>query len=88
MLNQYVIRGVSPIDVTVALRCEADRATRDGFPSVVERQTKLALHLENAVAHLQANLPEGHRVQVDIVVDVVPNVNPVLLPEYRPPVVD
>jgi aspartate aminotransferase-like enzyme len=83
--HEYRIRSVPPTDLYAALRCEADRAEREGFGRTAERQRALALHLENAVLTLASLAGDDTRlrVQVDIAVHLVPNVNPVLRPEYR-----
>jgi hypothetical protein len=81
MTNEYTIKGVTTNDVVVALECEADRAKREGFPGVEERQRKLALHLRNAEHAMQKLAPAGHRLQMDVTFHFVPDVNPVLRPE-------
>lgn len=81
MINEYTIPGVSTSDVVVALECEAQRATNEGFPNVAERQTKLALHLRNAEHAMQELVPAGHRLQMNVTFTFVPQVNPVLRPE-------
>jgi hypothetical protein len=53
-MTEYVIHGAPITDVRVALECEADRAEREGFANVAERQRALALHIANADAHLQS----------------------------------
>ncbi len=68
---------INMIDTAVAFECEADRAEREGFTSVAKRQRETALHLRNAVLHMEKLCPEGYRVDVKIVVSHVPNVNPV-----------
>ncbi len=80
--NEYTLPGVQTVEVCVALECEADRAKREGFPGVEERQRKLALHLRNAERAMQKLVPEGHRLQMDITFKFVPNVNPALKPEF------
>lgn len=45
-----------PIEITdtsVAFDCEADRAEREGFKHVAERQRAKALHLRNAYEHMR-----------------------------------
>lgn len=74
---------VSAVDASVAFDCEADRAEREGFDAVVNRQRASALHLRNAIHHMQQLCPDGYRVQTKIVVSHIPNVNPVLKDEYR-----
>lgn len=81
-MNEYTIHGVSVLDTCVALECEADRAKREGFHGVADRQRAVALHLRNAERHMMAIAPAGHRVQMDVVFRVVPSVNPVLRPEH------
>lgn len=81
-MSEYTVHGVITTEVAVALECEADRAKREGFPGVEERQRKLALHLRNAERAMMALLPDGHRVQMDITFKFVPNVNPALKPEF------
>lgn len=80
--SEYTLHGVVTTEVVVALECEADRAKREGFPGVEGRQRNLALHLRNAERAMQQLRPDGHRVQMDITFRFVPNVNPVLKPEY------
>jgi hypothetical protein len=80
--NEYTLSGVITTEVVVALECEADRAKREGFVGVEERQRKLALHLRNAERAMQKLRPEGHRLQMDITFKFVPDVNPSLRPEY------
>lgn len=80
--NEYTLPGVITTEVVVALECEADRAKREGFPGVEARQRELALHLRNAERTMRKLVPEGHRLQMDITFKFVPNVNPVLKPEY------
>jgi aspartate aminotransferase-like enzyme len=74
---------VSATDTSVAFDCEAERAEREGFKGVAERQRANALHLRNAVHHMQGLCPEGFRVETRIVVALVPHVNPVLRDEIR-----
>ncbi|AYN57996.1 hypothetical protein HWB90_gp046 [Mycobacterium phage Fowlmouth] len=74
---------VASMDLSVAFDCEADRAEREGFTGVAERQRANTLHLRNAVDHMVKHCPEGYRVKTEIVVSFVPNVNPVLKDEYR-----
>lgn len=81
-MSEYTVRGVSTVDVAVALECEADRAESERFPGVAGRQRELALHLRNAERAMQQLAPDGHRVQMDITFKFVPNVNPVLRPEF------
>ena len=81
-MNEYTIH-ISAMDTSVAFDCEADRAAREGFKGVEERQRATALHLRNAVHHMAEVCPEGYRVQTRIVVEHVPNVNAVLKDEYR-----
>ena len=63
------------MDYHVAHDCEADRAAREGFKGVEERQRLEALHIRNASAHMAQLCPEGMRVRTRIVVDFVPAVN-------------
>lgn len=70
--------AVSSVDMSVAFDCEADRAEREGFKGVTDRQRATALHIRNAVAHMEKICPDGHRVETRIVVTFVPDVNPVL----------
>jgi hypothetical protein len=74
---------ISTLDVSVALDCEADRAKREGFKLVEERQRKTALHLRNAETHMGKIVPEGHRVRTRIVVDFVPDVRATLRDDVR-----
>ena len=74
---------ISTMDVSVALDCEADRAKREGFKLVEERQRKTALHLRNAETHMGKIVPEGHRVRTRIVVDFVPDVRATLRDDVR-----
>jgi len=74
---------VSAQDTSVAFDCEADRAAREGFTHVRDRQRANALHLRNAVAHMSEHCPKGYRIETRIVVSYVPDVNPVLRDEYR-----
>lgn len=83
MEHEYRIRSVPPTDLIAALKCEADRAEGEGMKHTAERQRKLALHLENAVVTVGKVCGENMRVQVDISVGVVVDVNPILRPEYR-----
>ena len=66
---------ISTQDVWVALDCEADRAKREGFKGVEDRQRKAALHLRNAFHHMAFLCPDGYRVRAQVVFDFVPNVN-------------
>jgi aspartate aminotransferase-like enzyme len=81
-MSEYAFH-IEPQDTHVAFDCEADRAEREGFDHVAKRQRAKALHLRNAVAHMASICPEGYRVETKIVVSHVPNVNAVLLDEYR-----
>lgn len=81
-MSEYTVRGVSTVDVAVALECEADRAESERFPGVAGRQRELALHLRNAERAMRKLVPEGHRLQMDVVFRFVPDVNPVLRPEF------
>jgi len=74
---------ISTQDVWVALDCEADRAKREGFTHVEERQRRTALHLRNAEAHMLFLAPEGHRVRARVVFDFVPAVNAYLRDDVR-----
>ena len=74
---------VCSTDLSVAFDCEADRADREQFPNVAKRQRENALHVKNAVHHMQQICPDGYRVETKIVVSHVPNINPVLKDEYR-----
>ena len=82
-MKDYTIHGVPPTDVAVALRCEADRARSEQMHGTAKRQESLALHIENAAHQLRNLLPEGHHLQMDVVFRAVPDVNPVLRPEFR-----
>jgi hypothetical protein len=83
--HEYRIRSVPASDLYAALRCEADRAEGEGFDRVAKRQRELALHLENAVITVARLAGDAElRVEVDLVVHLVPNVNPGLRPECRP----
>lgn len=74
---------VDSTDLSVAYDCEADRAEREKFPNVAKRQRANALHVRNAVHHMQQICPEGYITVTKIVVEHVPNVNSVLRDEYR-----
>lgn len=74
---------IQSTDTSVAFDCEADRAEREGFINVANRQRATALHLRNAVDHMQSICPEGYGVDVKIVVSHVPNVNAVLRDDVR-----
>ena len=74
---------VSVQDLWVALDCEADRAKREGFKGVEDRQRKAALHLRNAQAQMSYLCPEGYGVRARIVFDFVPVVNPYLSDDVR-----
>jgi hypothetical protein len=75
--------AVSAMDMSVAFDCEADRAEREGFTGVTERQRATALHIRNAVDHMQKICPDGYRVETRILVTFVPDVNSVLRDEVR-----
>lgn len=75
--------AINATDASVAFDCEADRAEREGYTGVTKRQRASALHLRNAVRHIEQLCPDGFRVETKIVVSVVPNVNPVLKDECR-----
>jgi len=81
-LSGYAMH-ICPMDTSVAYDCEADRAEREGFKNVAKRQRDKALHLRNAVRHMEKLCPKGYRVEVKIVVSHVPNVNPVMLDHVR-----
>ena len=68
---------IDTTDTFVAYECEADRADREGFKHVANRQRAIALHLRNAVEHMQKICPDGYRIETKIVVTHVPNVNSV-----------
>lgn len=74
---------VSTQDLWVALECEADRAQREGFTSVEDRQRRTALHLRNTDAHMSGLRPDGHRLRARVVFDFVPAVNPYLSDAVR-----
>lgn len=74
---------ISSMDASVAFDCEADRAEREGFPSVRDRQRANALHLRNAVHHMEKICPHGFRTVTKIVVEHVPDINPTLKDEFR-----
>jgi len=80
-MSEYTIHA-SSIDVAVALECEADRAQAEQFAGVAKRQRELALHIRNAERIMRQLTPAGHRVQMDITFKFVPDVNPVLKPEF------
>lgn len=75
--------AVDATDTSVAFDCEADRAEREGFKAVRDRQRANALHMRNAIHHMQQFCPDGYRIETKIVVAYVPNVNPVLSDEFR-----
>ena len=75
-MSEYTF-PVSVIDTAVALECEADRAAREGFSGVEKRQRAAALHLRNAVEHMQSLCPAGHRTEAVIMLRHVPDVNAV-----------
>lgn len=81
-MSEYAFH-IEATDTSVAFDCEAERAEREGMTNVAERQRAKALHLRNAVHHMQQLCPEGYIVQAKIVVSHVPNVNPVLRDEIR-----
>ena len=81
-MSEYTFH-IEATDTSVAFDCEADRAEREGFKNVAKRQRATALHLRNAVHHMQSICPEGHRVATRIIVEHVPDVNSVLKDEYR-----
>jgi hypothetical protein len=83
MSETYEIRSVPTGDLLSALRIAAETARSEGFPNVAERDDALALHIENAIRTVASLAGDRElRVQVDLVVRLVPNVNPVLRPEY------
>lgn len=82
IMSEYSF-GVSAQDLWVALDCEADRAQREGFKGVEERQRKTALHLRNAQAQMSYLCPEGYNVRARIVFDFVPAVNAYLRDDIR-----
>ena len=82
MMNIYSIHAPT-IDVVVALRCEAERARREGFPNTAKRQDALALHLENADIQMRDICPPGHQIQLTFRLEAVPTINPVLDPKFR-----
>lgn len=73
--NQYAIH-VAPTDLWAALECEARRAASEDMMLTAERQHETALHLKNATYVMAGICPDDHRVQVRIVLDFVPDVNP------------
>lgn len=75
---------INMIDTAVAFDCEADRAEREGMHSVAKRQRDTALHLRNAVRHMEKLCPEGYKVDVKIVVSHEPYVNSVLRLDIEP----
>lgn len=81
-MSEYSI-AIEPTDTSVAFDCEADRAQREGFSNVEKRQRATALHIRNAVHHMQTICPEGYSVRTRIVVEHVPSINPVLKDECR-----
>ena len=81
-MTEYAFHIVA-MDTSVAFDCEADRAEAEGMTGVAQRQRAAALHLRNAVHHMQQLCPDGFRVETRIVVSHVPDVNPVLRDEYR-----
>jgi len=81
-MSEYRI-AVESTDTHVAFDCEAQRARHEGFTGVADRQSATALHLRNAVHHMQSICPDGYRVKTEIVLSFVPAVNPVLKDEYR-----
>jgi len=82
MSVQYAF-DINATDLSVALDCEADRAESEGFTHVRDRQRASALHLRNAVHHLEQVKAKGFRVETKIVVSLVPDVNPVLRDDCR-----
>ncbi|AVD99660.1 hypothetical protein HWB51_gp042 [Mycobacterium phage Cuke] len=81
-MAEYSFR-IESVDTEVAFDCEADRAEREGFTNVAKRQRDNALHVRNAVHHMQKICPEGYRVETKIVVSHVPNVIPGLRDDIR-----
>lgn len=69
---------ISPIDLYVSLDCEGERAEREGLNLVAKRQKDNALHVRNALRHMEKICPEGYRVETRIAFVHVPDVNPVL----------
>lgn len=82
MMNEYAFE-VGSTDTSVAFDCEADRAQREGFKGVEKRQRDNALHVRNAVDHMQKLCPEGYRVVTKIVVSLEPSVNAFLRDDVR-----
>lgn len=80
---QYSIPINSIQDLHVALDCEAKRARQEGFTSVDQRQSALALHVRNAEHQMQYVCPGGFRVQARLVFEHVPDVNAVLSDDRR-----
>ena len=76
-MNEYSFK-VSPTDLSVALDCEGMRAEREGFNLTAKRQKDTALHVRNALQHMEKICPEGYRVETRIAFVHVPDVNPVL----------
>lgn len=74
---------VSAVDLSVAFDCEADRAEREQMDATRDRQRANALHVRNAEDQMKKLCPEGFRVETKIVFSHVPDVNPVLLDEFR-----
>lgn len=81
-MNNYSF-AVSAVDMFAALDCEADRAESEHMHGVADRQRASALHIRNAVDHMQKFCPEGYRVETKLVFEFVPAVNAVLRDECR-----
>lgn len=81
-MTEYFI-PIEPTDTSCAFDCEAKRAREGGMKGLADRQAAVALHIRNASAKMQDLCPEGFRTRARIVIDFVPDVNPVLRDEVR-----
>lgn len=82
MRDTYVI-PFNSTDLSAALINEAKLAEREGLHGLSKRQEAMAVHVQNAADRMAELCPAGHRVQMSIVFEVTPDVNPVLSREDR-----
>lgn len=82
MRDTYVI-PFNSTDLHAALLNEAKLAEREGLQGLAKRQEAMAVHVQNAADQMQELCPAGYRVQVSIVFEVTPDVNPVLSAQAR-----
>lgn len=65
---------VSVMDLRAANSIAAKQAIRDMMPRTADRHEEIADHIQIASTAMQNIVPEGYRMRMRVVFDLVPNV--------------